>query len=161
MVILTSREAVDISTKSLSFLQKNRINKRIKNFIKQFSRKFQIFERDLTRDEEILNRFTIESYEKLYQKYSLSGLSSEETAKILLSTSILKNFEHFEVAFLFFSHKLFPKQHSEVLKDILDKYSKLKHRLQDIAILKGTHEKIKSVIPNMRELDYLEAFMYM
>jgi hypothetical protein len=40
MVILTSREAVDISTKSLSFLQKNRINKRIKNFIKQFSRKF-------------------------------------------------------------------------------------------------------------------------
>ena len=113
----------------------------------------------MARDEEILNRFTVEPYEKLYQKYSLSGLTADQTIDILLSTSIIRNYEELEVAYILFAHKAFSKASNNVLKNILDKYSALKYKLQDIAILKGAYDKIKTKIYSVRELDYLDKFL--
>ena len=88
MLILTSKEAVDIQIQGLSFFDRLKIDKKISKFIKSYIRQILLLDVQLDRDEKILERFDIAPYDPLYKKYSLAGLSSDEIAKVLLSTSI-------------------------------------------------------------------------
>lgn len=159
MIILTSKEAVDIQIQGLSFFDRLKIDKKISKFIKSYIRQILLLDVQLDRDEKILERFDIAPYDPLYKKYSLAGLSSDEIAKVLLSTSIAQNIEQMDICLVLKTHKKFSKAQEAAIAPILDKYYKLRNKLFDVAALKGASDKIYSVLKKSREPDYLENLL--
>lgn len=159
MIILTSKEAVDIQIQGLSFFDKLKIDRKINKFIKEYIRQILLLEVQLDRDEKILERFDIAPYDPLYKKYSLAGLSSDEIAKVLLSTSIAKNLEKMDICLVLQTHKKFSKAQEAAISHILDKYYKLRNKLFDVATLKGASDKLFDSLGRSREPEYLENYL--